>query len=438
LLTVRASGAALRLVDPSTGLPVDVASVTAATAGGAGGITVIMNESGVPVAGVTSEAHARAEEGPDTELAVSDAATGAPRWTASIPFEPIDDVVNCGFIWDTIGSNGQGTPRLNMTGWASVQSTAILVLRCKQTFAFLADGTSIGDLAVVGPAAEGTSDVGTPGAGPSDGGTLGAGSFVVGSYTIAQSNTWSLDTDLDGGFIVRDSSDGDTILLDEAGQPRFPPGALRGRQFPTLLASVPAVAASPGVTTSAGMRIGFQAGRLAALGPDGALVWTAEDLPDKSPDGTAVTQLIARAGGVILAATGSLSVLAGYDEQDGSLLWSTPAPDSWSGAQVSAAVSDGRTAVLYTFDYEGTGSGATFHVTGIDLATGSIWDVSLPPSGYVLPLNVDGQLVEYSMPPGGSSITTTLDSGPFAGEQITTNPGRLALVKPAAVDDVRG
>jgi outer membrane protein assembly factor BamB len=402
----------LRWADVATGEPLDPSSDTA---------TTYFFGSGDGRFSIRNSGRLGALAGPDTVVAVVDAATGAQRWTATIPFEPIADISGCVVLsWVVVPDAGSGEATgTSQAGGLSLQVTAwlsapiIQINRCSQSFTFLLDGTQIRPSVLAERLA-------------------GDGSVVI---------------DPDGGFLFTDAATGIAVLLDEQGVPRFTRTEADRRawntQFGLPLVAVPA---APGLADDpsglSGLRLGFQGGKFTGFALDGSIRWVGAKLPaarsGTGPANTTVNKVLARVGTIGLVATGRNDELAAFDLTDGSLRWVQPAPEAVRAGDVVRAVTDGRTVVLLSTHFEPAPVGSavqqyvlSYELTGIDLATGDMWSLPQEPGVPVDFVVVDGHVLAYY---GSTAVepwaVTVVADGPFAGETVIPQDGRLALLVP--------
>ncbi|WP_148220804.1 PQQ-binding-like beta-propeller repeat protein [Xylanimonas cellulosilytica] len=271
--------------------------------------------------------------GPDALLEMTDAASGALRWTAEVPFEPGAYPLGCGPTIDVDGST-----RITLSVGAYVTPTLIVIDGCGVDAAFLPDGT-----------------------------------LLAGREDLDQAY---LQPDPDGGYVLHGYA-APSQVLDERGGLRSVVNL--GVVVPTATDAV-----------SANLLVLDGNGTLLCLDADGQRLWPASPGATSPP---AVSSVLVRAGGVVLGLTRDWS-LVGLDANDGTLLWQGDRDTRVPEYGTDAAVTDGTVAVLaVAADQSAT---PERHLVGVDLRTGRTWTLDREHTAMAELLVVDGALVEYA------------------------------------------
>ncbi|WP_425955695.1 hypothetical protein [Xylanimonas sp. McL0601] len=308
--------------------------------------------------------------GQGADLTVTDAATGAVRWAASIPFVPVTQVQSCGLSFDLDGGY-----HLLLDVAVEASQTAVQVEGCGVYGAYLPDGVSL------------------PPAPPGDGQPY-------------------RQTEPDGGFAI-DGGGASSLWVDGQGRQEFVSAA-----HPVSIAATDGLSEDTLVRTDDGF--------LAALGPDGTPRWVMDHGTGAPAD---LPWVVARAGGVYLTLAADQTTLAAVSEKSGKVLWRSDLPVVAQG-WVAAGVTDGRTTVLAVSVR--SSDGPTAHVAdaegavqlvGVDLRTGATWTVERAGTSVQL-LAVEGSVVEYAT--ANFRQLRDVDSG----ETATYRDGTLSLLVP--------
>ena len=308
-------------------------------------------------------------QGQGARVTAIDAATGATRWSADVPFTPVPDVSLCGLNSDATGMH------LNLQAGLDVGQTFVAVDGCGVSATFRADGRPL--------------------AAWPEGGAM---SRVV--------------PDPEGGLAV--AGEDAMQSVDERGDQRFAVGG--SPRFPLA------------VDSASGPRfVHTTDGRLAALRPDGGRAWST-----RSAGQAGFSDPLVRAGGVVLGFDADRQSLVAVSAADGHVVWDRALPVTPVDGGLWPAVTDGRHAVLAAEVKQPSSSMKpvqevtdTVVLVGVDLRTGAMW--TAPRDGSVVSLlAVDGALVEHASVAGSEGR----DIG--NGEAASFQPGTLALLVPAA------